>query len=528
MIKYVVILLASVTLASCALMEIGSRSKNATLVYMADLHGQFEEHPEMFWPHNGGDESEIKMAGGAARIYSAVRSIREENPQGTVFIDAGDTIQGSADVALTQGKAAIPILNSMGLDLAIPGNWEVVYGTKVFKDIAQKLNYPILASNILDQESNERVFPAYQVKVLNGLKVALIGFTDPDVPERQPPTFSKGFRYQSSELLQPLIDQIREDERPDAVVLITHIGLPKAVNLAGNLVNVDVVLSSDTHERTYKPITIGDTWVVEPGAFGSFLGRLDLSLDRTGRLQKRWQLIELTADSYSLDETVSSVVNETLRPLDRKMDQVIGETKVPLARYNVIETSLDALLADALKDATGTDIAFSNGFRFAYPVVPGPIYEKDLWSFYPITTQIKTGRISGQQILDFLEREMENVFSTHPEKLFGGWLPRVSGLKVRFDSSAPAFKRVKEVYVNGQPLESEKLYSVTSCVREGDPITTLCRIPNGRNIKIKDFDAHEAVRRYLKKYSPIAKVPHLNRMIADDLPQTVRSQYYRK
>ena len=216
-----------------------------------------------------------------------------------------------------------------------------------------------------------------------GLKLAFIGFTDPDVPNRQPPTFSKGFSYKGAEILQPLIDNLRRKEHVDGVFLVTHIGLPKAVKLAETVKGVDVLFSSDTHERTYEPIVKGDTWVVEPGAFGSFLGKLDVYKSESGKLKKSWNLIELKAKDFQKDRQVLKVVKETLSPLDKKLDKVIGETKVTLARYNVIETSLDALLADALRASTGTDLAFSNGFRFAHPVVPGSIREKDLWNFFP-------------------------------------------------------------------------------------------------------------------------------------------------
>lgn len=515
-------------IGACANLGSEEEKKNVSLLYIGDIHGQFEEHPEMFWPANGGEEQTVEVAGGAARIASVIKNLRSKNPKGTVFFDAGDTIQGSAEVAVTEGEVAIPILNALNFDFAIPGNWEVVYGTKRFKEIANKLEFPFLAANVFDTNTENRVFAPYKIIEKKGLKLAFIGFTDPDVPHRQPPTFSKGFSYKGAEILQPLIDNLREKQHVDGVFLVTHIGLPKAVRLAEKIKGVDVLFSSDTHERTYKPIVKGDTWVVEPGAFGSFLGKLDISKSENGKLEKTWNLIELKAKDFGKDKSVLKVVKETLRPLDKKLDKKIGETKVELARYNVIETSLDAFLADALRASTGTELAFSNGFRFAHPVVPGPIREKDLWNFFPITTPIKTGKLTGKQIKDFLEREIENVFSEDAEKLFGGWLPRVSGLKVVFNSSAPAMKRVKEVLVGGQPLVEDRLYSVTTCVREGDPDTTLCRIPNGRDIKIMDFDAHEAVRKYLREKSPIAISPALKRVIGEDLSGTVRSQYFRK
>lgn len=518
--------LAAAMLSGCTLLS-SDKTKKASLVYFADLHGHFKEHPELFWAPEDGRKSEISVAGGVSRIVTAVKKIKGYNPHGVLFMDAGDTIQGAAEVALSEGEVAIPILNEMDIDLAIPGNWEVVYGTQKFKELVLKANYPFLASNIRDSKTNELVFKPYEIRAINGIRIAVIGFTDPDVPVRQPPGFSAGFIYEGNKVLQPLINEIRNSKKADVVVLLTHIGLPKAVALADKLSGVDVILSSDTHERTYSPIVRGDTWIVEPGAFGSFIGQLDIELTTEGKIKKKWKLIELKANEFMADEQMSLLVDKTLSPYRSQLDKKIGETKTNLARYNVIETPLDSILADALREATGTEIALTNGFRFAYPIVSGPIVEGDLWSIFPINTQIKTGKLSGKQLKDFFEREIENVFSEDPEKLFGGWLPRTSGLNIKFKVSEPPFKRIKEMSVHGAPLDEKKYYTVTTCVREGDPDSTLCRIPNGKDIEIKDFDAHEAVRMYLKKHWPVL-APDMGRIQPLDLPETVRSQYYRK
>src|SRR5690606_9755261 len=126
----------------------------------------------------------------------------------------------------------------------------------------------------------------------------------------------------------------------------------------------------------------------------------------SGKLTKSWELIELKASEFAQDKEMLKVVENTLAPYNEETKKKIGETAVPLARYSVIESSLDAVLADALREATGTEIALSNGFRFAYPLVPGPILEGDLWSIFPINTKIKTGKLTGKQLKDFYEREI--------------------------------------------------------------------------------------------------------------------------
>jgi len=498
----------------------GDGDRSISMVYIADIHAQLEAHAEFFW-HGGNDE--MATAGGVSRIATAIEAIRRERPGRVLFMDAGDTIQGSAAAAWTEGKAVVAPLNALKLDLAIPGNWEVVYGAEVLERRAREFHHPLIAANVKDAKSNQLLFPPYLVRDVGGVRVGVIGFTDPDVPERQPPSYSKGLSFTGAEVLPPLIDALRRQEKVDLVVLLTHVGLPKSVRLAETLEGLDFVLSGDTHERTYEPIVRGKTWVVEPGSFGSFLGRLDVTVRAGAIVDRRWELIELRADRFAEDLAVKRAVDDTLAPMRPRLDHRIGETTVRLMRYNVIETSLDDMLSDALREAAGTEIALSNGFRFSPPAPPGPIHEADLWNWYPIATRLKVGKVTGRQLRAFWERETEHVFATDPAKLFGGWLPRPSGMAVRFAAHAPTGHRLRELRVGGQPVEDDRAYTLAACEREGDAPDTLCRIPHATETRVLGLAAHEAVRQYLSKHSPLPP-PDGGRVIADDLRSPVRSQ----
>ncbi len=495
--------------------------RTVTLAYFADLHAQLEPHPELFW--SAGTEELAPETGGVARLAAALRKLRRERPGQVLTLDAGDTIQGSAAAAWTQGRVMVPALNALELDLGIPGNWEVVYGKNVLLERAREFRHPLVAANVRDAETGRLVFPPYLVRQVNGVRIGVIGFTDPDVPERQPPSYSRGLRFESFDVLAPLIERLRSQERAEVVVLLAHVGLPKAVALAERLDGVDVILSGDTHERTYAPIVRGRTWVVEPGSFGSFLGRLDLTVAGGAVVERRWELIELRAGRFEEAADVKAVVEASLAPLRSRLNAEVGTTSVPLVRYGVVETNLDAMLTDALREATGAEIALSNGFRFGSPTLPGPIREQDVWTWYPITTRLKTGRVSGKQLRAFWERETENVFAADPFLQFGGWLPRVSGLSVRFEAHAPKDHRVRTMFVGAHPLEDDRIYTIAACEREGDPVDKLCRIAGVREPRTLEIDAHEAVRRYLARHRPLGP-PAVERVVALDLPPVIRSQ----
>lgn len=511
-------LLLTVACATAPKAKDESPARQVTLLYVADLHAQLEPHPELFW--NGGSER-IETAGGFARVKAAIDEIRAERGGDVLVLDAGDTLQGSGAAALSEGAAIVPALNALELDLGVPGNWEVAYGPQVMKTRAEQIRHPLIAANLRDEATGQRLFEPYVIREVGGVKVAIIGFTDPDVPMRQPPAYSTGLRYDDHAELPALVNEVKA-KGAQVVVLASHIGLSKAVALTEDVPGFDVHLSADTHERTYQPIERNGTWIVEPGAFGSFLGRLDLWV-RDGKIvDRKWELIELT-EEFPEDPTVKAIVEKSLAPLREKLDKPVGTAGSVLARYAVVETTLDNLLSDALREATGTEIALSNGFRFGSPVLPGTLREKDLWSFYPVVTRLMTGKVTGRQLRDFWEREIENAFARDARKRFGGWLPRPSGMEVRFDSSADAGKRVLEIWIHGEPLDDDRLYTLTACEREGDKPDTLCRIPNAKDTRLLEIDAHDAVRAYLARH-PDAKRALEKRVVAIDIPDVLRTQ----
>lgn len=500
-------------------MEGTDDSVEITLLFVADLHAQLDEHLELYW---GDGPDRLAVAGGFARVAQAIDDERAGAENATIVIDGGDTIQGSALAALTYGAAVVPLLDRLGFDVAVPGNWEVVYGPEVMKERLGELSYPWIATNVFDAATGEAVFDATWMTERQGVQIGFVGFTDPDVPLRQPPSYSAGLRYEDHHRLNAYAQELR-DQGADVVVLVSHIGLSKALALTEELEGFDFHLSSDTHERTYTPFDVNGVWVVEPGAFGSFLGKLQFRVRDGAIVDKSWELLELDDESYGQAEDVSALLAELRAPYDEHLSRPVGTLGEGLERYDVVETTMDNLLADALRDATGTDIALSNGFRFGTPLQAGELKEAQLYDFYPVVTRLKTGEVTGQQLLDFWERELENVFASDASKRFGGWVPRPSGMTLQFRAHASFGERVDEVRVHGELVDPEKVYTITACEREGDADHMVCRIPHVMNPQIHAVDAHEAVRQYLRKH-PNIQAPSRDRVLALDLPDVVRSQ----
>lgn len=497
-----------------------SELKRVRLLHLGDMHAQLETH----WEYLPEDPSNLHRMGGFARIKTAVDALKASAPGAVFLVDGGDTFQGSALAAWTKGKAILAPLNALGIDVGIPGNWEVVYGPEVFRELMGKVSYKVIAYNFEGKNGGKRLFPPAVVLERAGVKVAFVGQTDITTTVRQPPAQVEGLDSTKSEGLRRFVLALREKEQPDLVVLVDHNGLTPMAQLASEIPELDVILSNHTHERVYRPIRVGRTVIVEPGSMGSFVGRLDLAV-RDGKVEEvAYELVPIREQDFKEDETVRTLVLKERRPFERRLKKVVGRTKTPLLRYDVLESNMDNLVADAAREATGAEIAFTNGFRFSPPIPPGPITEADLWNILPLDSRLKVGTVTGRQLWDYLEREMELVFSKTPSKLSGGWGPRPSGLTVEFQAGAPEGSRIKAVAVAGRPLELDRAYVIGGCDREGEPLETICRVRDIKNARYVKGSAHSALADYIHKRSPL-NLARDGRVRASDLPDSVWSQY---
>jgi 2',3'-cyclic-nucleotide 2'-phosphodiesterase (5'-nucleotidase family) len=141
----------------------------------------------------------------------------------------------------------------------------------------------------------------------------------------------------------------------------------------------------------------------------------------------------------------------------------------------------------------------------------------------PGNNHVITADVTGKQLWDWLERELENVFAKDPTRRLGGWLVRFSGMKIKFTIEKEMGSRLIEIKIKGEPVDLQKTYKVMSCEREGDPENVLCRIKNVKNPKKFDSLIHDVMEEYLAKNSPISPKTE-GRAEATDAPPTLLTQ----
>lgn len=504
------------------------KAQHITLLHTSDIHGQINVHDEFFWEN---DKAVFKKRGGFAHLKTMISELRKQNPN-TLLLDGGDCFQGSGIASLTEGRGLIPLMNNLNYDLVLPGNWEVVYGKKMLiKDLGAYNAKKLCANMYHDETAGDLLFPPYQIFYMGGIKIGFIGYNDPLTPLRQAPDYSKGIKFTEPEKnIAKYIRILRENENCKMVFVMSHMGLAQQLNLASQSYceGVDYILGADTHERIREPLKGKYAKVTEPGAFASFIGKLDLVFEDGKIKEESYELLEVDPEKYAADEEMKQLIAEVYKPHEKELNRIVGKTKVPLMRYYVIETPMDNLITEALMWKFKADVTIANGFRFCPPLVPGSdgyanITSDFLYSMVPGDNNTLMADVTGKQIWDWLEKELENVFAKDPTKRFGGWLVRFQGMKINFTIGKDAGKRLNSILVKDKPIDLNKVYKVVSCEREGDPESLLCRIKDVKNNRKLGFLIHAVLEEYLIKNSPVK--PKLEgRAVATDALPTLLTQ----
>ncbi len=439
--------------------------RELTIIQMNDSHGYLECHPELFW---SGDRGEYREAGGFDRIAAAIDAIRTERPGKVLTLDCGDTIHGTYATVKTRGQALVPILNRIGFD-AMTGHWEFAYGPKRLREITGQLDYPMLAINCYEAETGELAFQPYRIREIAGLRVGIVGIAATIVDKVMPPHFSEGLRFTTGNRELPeYITRLRDEERVDLVVVLSHLGFPQEVKLAREVDGIDVLLSGHTHNRLYQPAVVNDTIIIQSGCHGSFLGRLDLTLEAGEIVDYRHELITL-GHGIRPHPAVEELVEREAASHREELRQVLGTTNTGLHRNAALESTMDNFLLQGVLRAAGGQLAFSNGWRYGAPVPPGPITLEDLYNIVPVDPPISTCKLTGDALWTMMEENLERTFARDPYDQMGGFVKRCMGINLYFKMENPPGHRIQELFAAGKPVRPDTVYDVAFVTEQGVP-----------------------------------------------------------
>jgi 2',3'-cyclic-nucleotide 2'-phosphodiesterase (5'-nucleotidase family) len=456
-----------------------AESVHLTLLHTADLHGALDG-----WDYL----ADRPAPRGLTRIATLVRRARAEG-NATLLLDGGDAIQGGIEFWYQHGDRAKPepmmsAMSAIGYDAMALGNHEFSFGRDALERAHRDARFAWLSANVIDAATGKPARDASLVRVMNGVRVGVVGLTTPATVAFEDPETLKGLRFDSPiEAAKTEVARLRQSEHCDVVVLLAHTGLgdsagvaPRAgdtpdenlgLRIATEVPGVDVVILGHTHV-VIPSRTIGGVLVTQAGRWGENLGRIDLTLDRDGAA---WKLTNKTArviavtDSVPEDSALAALAAPYRAAAREDLDRVIGHLDVPVSspagraapgaawdliqRTQLVATAADVSLA-ALPDANVT-------------LAAGPVRVRDLWRLYPYDNTLSVIELTGAQLAAALEqsaRALRTYDAAAGQPLFDPAYPAwnfdaAAGIGYDIDVTQPVGHRVGHLTFHGAPLSRE-------------------------------------------------------------------------
>jgi sulfur-oxidizing protein SoxB len=443
--------------------------------------------------------------GGYAQIAGLVKKLKEGIwEQNTLFVDAGDTFDGSPVAQNSKGQALIPILNAMGYDAWTPGNRDFAWPKADFLAVTRQLNFPMVCANLQDAATGSFVFQRYTIKQVGALKVAIIGLTSlagggqgfqvlgGNIPA--------SFAIESN--ISALAADIRAKENPDLVVVLSHMGFYQDKKFASRSTGIDIIVGAHTHHNVKTAPVVANldgsrnVIVVQAGSHGKYLGQLQLWVKDQRVVGYDNELIRVsTANLAKLhvrpDPVVEALAEQAYAPYKAMFDQVIGRTTTVLERRGDTQSTMTNFLTDAISERYGVDGVRFPGIRYGSSIIPGPITVGDVWNI--VSPNFGDNKIyaytqTGAQIVGTLNAGLNTEYGPDPYNWAGGDVTRFNGrVQYSYKVNAPANKHLVNVSIttaggervdlvkNGvnQPANLSRTFTFAGTTPLGAPATTV-------------------------------------------------------
>ncbi|WP_223638361.1 bifunctional UDP-sugar hydrolase/5'-nucleotidase [Corallococcus sp. EGB] len=535
------------------------------LIAFNDFHGQLEpaagsggQIVQALLPDGGVDTNSRVNAGGAVYLARHIADLRAKNPN-SIVVSAGDLIGATPLLsALFHDEPTIEAMNHIGLDLSAVGNHEFDEGGTELLRMQSGGCHPVdgcqdgtgfsgakfkfLAANVATGP-NSTLFPRYDVRTFQGVKVAFIGMTLEGTPNIVTPTGIRGLEFKDEvQTVNALVPELRS-QGVNAIVVIVHEGGIPALDslyneckgITGPIVDiaaqldpaVSVIVSGHTH-NAYN-CTLSGKLVTSAASVGRLVTDIDLTLDATsGQVVKAQAQNVIVTRTVAPDPEVAELITRYKGISSPLENRVIGWIEQTLTRSNIQtdptgQSTMGFVIADAQLEATrpanlgGAQIAFMNpgGVRAdlvrdpADPNDKGAVTYGEAFTVQPFGNSLVTLTLTGAQIERLLEQQWPNATTTRI------LLPS-AGFSYAFSESAPVGSKVDpaSIKLNGTVIDPAATYRVTVnsfLAPGGDGFSVL---PEGTNPLggAVDSDALEAyLARHSSEASPLP-APALDRI----------------
>ena len=408
--KSIIMILAAVALASCC----GPKDGEYTFRILTtnDVHGRYFDS---LYVTDATDNALTNVA-----WY--VDSLRkEEGAENVILLDDGDCLQGDNAayyfnyIDTTSKHLFARMTEYIGYDAVVVGNHDIETGHKVYDRMLKTMKVPFLAANAIRTDNGKPYFREYVTLERHGLKITIIGFTNPNIKGWLSPALWEGMTFESLiPMAQETVDRVVAKEKSDVVIVAVHAGTgagdgasleSQGLDLYKSLRGVDFVVTAHDH----RPVVHRNDSICLINA-GSHcrnlgLGTVTLKVEKGKVVSKTLDAGLLPVDKENVDKKMHELFREDFEAVKAFTLQEVGQLKTDLRTRDAYCGMSDYLnLIHTLSlGCTPAQISFAAPLTFNGFIEAGTLVYNDLFTIYPYENQLFVVEMTGREIKDYLE-----------------------------------------------------------------------------------------------------------------------------
>ncbi len=507
------------------------------VVSTGDVHGAWFDDDYL----DSGEKSTSLIA-----VSKKVNDLRDSvGAENVLLIDAGDCLQGDvAPYYYNYVKTDVPhlfprMMKYMGYDCVVVGNHDIETGHAVYDKVRKEMDeagVPWLGGNAI-RENGDIYFQEYKVFERAGLKVLVLGYTNPNIPEWLQEEKWKGLTFNSLvPYVQERVDAVKAKENPDVTVVAVHSGTgngdgnileSQGLDLFYSLKGVDLIITA--HDHKPHADNVNGFAYQNCGTKAAKIGHSVIEVTKVnGKVTNVNSITTIDeVDKNDVDLTMKEYFAADYEDVKRFSTNKIGTLEKTIRTHDAFkgQCAYTNLINTVMLGATGADIAFTAPLTYDGTVNAGDIRYCDLRTIYPFENEMVVLKMKGGEIKGFLELSYDRWINTCSENAVGddgshllkivrkddprngakGWsfenksynFEAAAGLNYVVDVTESLGERlIINSFADGRSFDPEEFYNVAMTSYRFSGAGDL--LPDGAGIS-----AEEAQKRVVAKYREI-------------------------
>lgn len=441
-------------------------------------------------------------------------SVGEDN---VILVDGGDCLQGDNAAFMynyvdTVGDHLFARLAAyMKYDAVTVGNHDIETGHAVYDAVKADLEergIPFLGGNAIKTDAttteeeakskgykfSERYFDTFKIVEKGGLKVAILGYSNPNMKAWLDESIFGGMYFVSLiPLVQQDVDKIRKKYHPQVVIVAVHSGTgngdgssleSQGLDLFKTLKGVDFLICSHDHRQFIKK---SDTMcLINSGSHAKNIGHgiLKVKVEKGKIASKELEADLIPVKMHKVDTTMRRIFRKEYLEVRAFTNTEIGTLVRNMRTRDAYQGMSDYVnfIHTVSFWHSDADISIAAPLTFNKEIEKGTLVYNDLFTIYPFENQMFVINMTGKEVKDYLEQSYDQWVTRdipgHVLKIQrsddlrnsqNGWsfikrsynFDSAGGINYTVDISKPMGQRINILSMaSGEPFKADTTYKV--------------------------------------------------------------------